>query len=55
MSALISRTSRDPQLLGDLRASGAWPRLNMTTLSAKLVPLLVTAPSLKPLRSTLSP
>ena len=34
---------------------GLCPRLNMTTLSSKLELLLVTAPSSKPLRSTLSP
>ena len=55
MSALISFTCEMPSALATLRASGAWPRSNMTMLSAKLVLLLVTAPSLKPLPSTLSP
>ena len=55
ISDVISRTCEIPNAAATRRASGAWPRSNMTTLSVKLVLVFVTAPSWKPLPSTLSP
>ena len=55
ISAFIGSSCGDLQLFGDLLASGLWPGLNITTLFSTGWAVLPRAPSLKPLRSTLSP